>query len=321
MKKKQIKNEIIIYQTKTGAIEFKGDFEKDTIWATQKQIAEVFEVERSVVTKHINNILKDSEVEEKSNVQKLHIANSDKPIGFYSLDIILSVGYRTNSARAIDFRKWATKTLHQHITQGYTINKKQLAKNYEAFMQAVEGVKKMLPEGGQVGVDDALELIKMFASTWLSLEAYDEEQLPKTGVEKKHVTITAESVQKALLKLREELMMKKEASELFGLEKQKESVAGIVGNVLQSFGGKDLYPTVEEKAAHLLYFMVKNHPFIDGNKRSGAFTFVWFLHKTKILNTAKMTPEALTTLTLLVAESDPKDKDRMVGLILLLLKK
>jgi prophage maintenance system killer protein len=172
-----------------------------------------------------------------------------------------------------------------------------------------------------VGADDALELIKMFASTWLSLEAYDEETLPKTGSVKKRVSITGEHVHTALLKLREELMEKKEASELFGVEKQKESVAGIVGNVFQAFGGNDVYPTLEEKAAHLLYFMVKNHPFIDGNKRSGAFAFVWFLRRAKILNVAKMTPEALTSLTLLVAESDPKDKDRMIGLVLMLLKK
>ena len=240
---------------------------------------------------------------------------------YYNLDVILAVGYRTNSVRAIQFRQWATKTLRQHILEGYTLNKKRLAKNYAMFLQAVEDVKKLLPAGGQVGAEDALELMKVFASTWLSLEAYDKESLPKSGATKKQVRITAASFSEALLKFKEELIAKKVASELFGRERGKNSAAGILGNVLQAFGGKDLYPTLEEKAAHLLYFMVKNHPFNDGNKRSGAFAFVWFLQKAKILDIRRLTPEALTALTLLVAESNPKDKDRLIGLILLILKR
>jgi hypothetical protein len=137
MIKKKTQNNIVIYQTKSGALELKGDATHDTIWATQAQIAEVFGVERSVVTKHINNVLKGGEVDKKSNVQKMHIANSDKPVVLYSLDIILSVGYRTNSKIAIDFRKWPTKTLREHITKGYTINKKRVAQNYDTFMKAV----------------------------------------------------------------------------------------------------------------------------------------------------------------------------------------
>jgi prophage maintenance system killer protein len=161
----------------------------------------------------------------------------------------------------------------------------------------------------------------MFASTWLSLDAYDKSRLPHTGITKKQVTITAEELTEALKKLKQELIRKGEASELFATDRGKDSIAGIVGSIFQTFGGGDMYPTVEEKAAHLLYFMVKNHPFTDGNKRSGAFAFVWFLHKMGLLQKDKMTPEALTALTLLVAESNPKDKDKMIGLILQLLKK
>ena len=166
-----------------------------------------------------------------------------------------------------------------------------------------------------------MELIKMFASTWLSLDAYDKETLPKKGATRKQVKITAANITGALSELRNELIAKKEASDLFGQERQKDSAAGIIGNIFQSFGGADLYPSAEEKAAHLLYFMVKNHPFIDGNKRSGAFAFVWFLRQARILDTTRLTPEALTALTLLVAESNPKDKDRMIGLVLMVLKK
>jgi len=136
-----MKNKPIIYQAKNGEIKLRGDFKKDTIWATQKQIAEIFDVDRTVVNKHIRNILKDKEVDEKSNVQYLHIANSDKPVKFYSLDIILAVGYRTTkSSRVIEFRKWATKILKQHITEGYTINKKVLQKNYTSFLKIVENI-------------------------------------------------------------------------------------------------------------------------------------------------------------------------------------
>lgn len=142
MKKKD--TNLVIYQAKNGAIEFRGDISHETLWATQAQIAEVFGVERSVVTKHIRNILKDGEVSEKSNVQKMHIANSDKPVATYSLDVILSIGYRTNSKVAMDFRKWATKTLRENITKGYSINRKRIARNYAAFMKSVSDVQALL---------------------------------------------------------------------------------------------------------------------------------------------------------------------------------
>ncbi|PIW81515.1 death-on-curing protein [bacterium CG_4_8_14_3_um_filter_33_28] len=321
MKKKIIKNEIIIYQAKSGAIELKGDFNKETVWATQAQIADIFEINRTVVTKHIGNIFKSKEVESKSNVQKVHIANSDKPVAFYSLDIILAIGYRTNSVKAIRFRKWATSVLRKHLVVGYTINRSRIAKNYDEFLKAVEQVKKVLPDGGVVDAKNALELIKMFADTWFSLDAFDKSKLPKSGITKKQVNFTATEITKALRELKQELISKKETTDMFGMERENDSIASIMGNVFQTFDGKDVYPSVEEKAAHLLYFMVKNHPFVDGNKRSGAFAFVWFLKKVNLLNTSRLTPTALTALTLLVAESKPKDKEQIVGLILILLKK
>ncbi len=146
MPKKSVKNKVVIYQAKNGALELRGDVLRETLWATQAQIAEVFGIERSVVTKHIRNILNDKEIDEKSNVQKMHIAHSDKPVAIYSLDIVLSVGYRTNSKIAIEFRKWATKTLREHITKGYTINRRQIAKHYAAFMKTVGDVQILLPE-------------------------------------------------------------------------------------------------------------------------------------------------------------------------------
>lgn len=254
-------------------------------------------------------------------MQKMHIAHSDKPVIFYSLDVILSVGYRTNSRVAVEFRKWATKTLRQHIVTGYTINKKRITKNYDEFLRAIESVQKLLPKNGNVKAEDTLELVKMFADTWLSLNAYDTSTFPKRGMTKKQAKITAKELENAIATLKYNLQRKEEATELFAQEKQKDAVSGISGNVFQSFFGRDAYETLEEKSAHLLYFFVKNHPFTDGNKRSGAFAFVWFLNKAGILHKDKMSPQALTALTLLVAQSDPKDKDKMIGLILQLLKK
>ena len=321
MKKKKINKNIIIYQAKSGAIELRGDFSHETIWASQKQIVELFNVDQSVVSRHIKNIFKDEEVDRKSNMQKMHIANSDKPVVFYALDVILAVGYRTNSRVAIEFRKWATKTLRSYIVDGFAINKKQIARNYSKFLDIVDGIKKILPEKSAMDTGDAIELIILFADTWLSLDANDQEALPKGKLTKKKVELTAEMFVSVLGELRTKLIQEKKATDIFGQEKNKGAVEGIIGNVMQSFDGKELYPSAEEKAAHLLYFMIKNHPFTDGNKRSGAFAFVWFLKQAKILNTSKMTPSVLTALAVLVAESNPKDKEKVIALILNLISK
>lgn len=321
MEKQNQKKQIVIYQAKSGAIEFRGDFSKETIWATQAQIVDLFGVDQSVVSRHIKNVFKDKEVDARSNMQKMHNAFSDKPITLYSLDVILSVGYRTNSRVAIEFRRWATKTLRQYITDGFVVNRSRIAKNYENFLATVENIKKLLSAGAVIDSADVLELITAFADTWFSLEAYDKDLLVTSGATKQKVKLTAEKLSTALLVFKEELLKGGEAMDIFGQERQSGSVAGIVGSVMQSFDGRDLYPTVEEKAAHLLYFMVKNHPFVDGNKRSGAYVFIWFLRQARILNTTKLTPPALTALTILVAESNPKEKDRMIKLVMTLLVK
>jgi prophage maintenance system killer protein/prophage antirepressor-like protein len=318
--KKKGASTAVIFQAKSGAIELRGDFSHETIWATQAQIAEVFSIERSVVTKHIGNILKTKEVDEKSNVQKMHIAHSDKPVAFFSLDLILAVGYRANSARAIEFRQWATKTLREHITRGYTINRTQIGKNYDAFLKAVADVQALLPEHVTLDPKSVLELIKEFAGTWMSLDAYDREVLEVVGTTKKAVKLTGVQLTEAIMTLRDTLQKEGEATELFAQERAAGNIEGIVGNVMQSFGGKQLYPSIEEKAAHLLYFMVKNHPFTDGNKRSGAFSFVWFLRRYGAKGSRRINSAALTALTLLIAESKPDKKEQMVALVTQMLR-
>jgi prophage maintenance system killer protein len=324
--KKINSNKIVIYQAPSGAIEFKGDIKSETIWATQAQIASIFGVDRSVVTKHIKNIYKEEELEESrtsAKIAQVQIEGArriERNIEHYNLDAIISIGYRVNSKTATEFRQWATKTLREHITKGYTINRKQISKNYDSFMNTVASIQKLLPEHITLDPKAVLDLIKEFASTWVSLDAYDKEKLQIKGITKKNIKLTGEELLSAIFNLKNELSKKGEATDLFARERQRGSVEGIIGNVMQSFGGKPLYETLEEKAAHLLYFMVKNHPFIDGNKRSGAFTFVWFIRKTRIKGFRNINPATLTTLTLLIAESNPKDKDQMVALVTELLR-
>ena len=326
VKKIENENKIVIYQTKNGALELRGDVKSETMWATQAQIANAFNVNVRTINEHIINIFKTEELLEKSTIREFRIVqkegnrNIEREIKHYNLDVILSVGYRVNSKQATNFRIWATKTLREHITKGYTINRKQISKNYDSFLKTVESIQNLLPEHITLDPKAVLGLIKEFASTWVSLDAYDKELLQIKGVNKKNVKLTGEELLLAIFNLKNELTNKGEATDLFATERQRGSVEGIVGNVMQTFGGNPLYKTAEEKAAHLLYFMVKNHPFIDGNKRSGAFTFIWFLRKTRVKGFRNINPATLTTLTLLIAESNPKNKNQMVALVTQLLR-
>ncbi|MDP3935302.1 MAG: virulence protein RhuM/Fic/DOC family protein [Candidatus Giovannonibacteria bacterium] len=326
MKKKKESKQIVIYQAPSGAIELRGDFDKETIWATQAQIASAFNVDVRTINEHIKNIYKSSELRESATIRNFRIVQKEgkrevkREVNHYNLDMILSVGYRVNSKKATAFRQWATKTLREHITKGYTINRKRIAKNYDAFMKAVADIQTLLPEHITLDPKAVLELIKEFASTWVSLDAYDKESLQIIGTTRRSIQLTGEELAEAIASLRVELMGKGEATDLFAQERTRGSIEGIIGSVMQSFGGKPVYPTIEEKAVHLLYFMVKNHPFTDGNKRSGAFTFVWFLRKARVKGGRNINPASLTALTLLIAESNPKKKEQMVALVTQLLK-
>jgi prophage maintenance system killer protein len=329
MKKKPLSTagEIVIYQTKSGALELRGDFTKDTVWATQAQMAEVFGVNSQAVTKHIKNIYKEKELKESATCSKMEQVQNEgtrqikRVVQYYNLEVMISVGYRINSLVGTQFRQWATKTLKQHITEGYTIDPKRVAKNYDAFMGAVTKVQSLLPDSSEVEAKDVLELVRIFADTWFALDAYDKEELGAKKVNKKKVSLTAVELRKGILVLKDNLITKGEATENFAQERNRDALEGIVGNVMQSFGGAAMYPSVEAKAAHLLYFIIKNHPFVDGNKRSGAFAFVWFLEKVKVLNAKQLTPAALTALTILIAESNPADKDKMTSLVMALITK
>ncbi len=229
--------------------------------------------------------------------------------------MIISVGYRVNSKVATEFRKWATKTLREYLVKGYALNKKQIQKNHQEFLKAVDSIQNLLPEHVTLDPKAILDLVKEFSSTWKSLDAYDKESLTKIGSNKKSVKVSATELIESISVLRKDLIKKDEATEIFAQERSSGSVEGILGNVMQTFGGKPVYPTAEEKSANLLYFMVKNHPFVDGNKRSGAFAFVWFLRKVGVKGYRNINPSALTAITLLIAESNPQKKDQMIALV------
>jgi death-on-curing family protein len=318
-------NKLIIYQAESGAIELKGDIANETVWITQKQLSQVFDVTTQNITIHLKQIFKDNELEEKATckeslqVQKEGNRSVKRKIKEYNLDVMIAVGYRINSVVGTKFRKWATKTLNQHISQGFTINPSRIEQNYASFMQAVDEVKTLTSNNTLLKTDDVLALIKSFAHTWFSLESFDEDKLPKGGLTKQDIQLESSALYEAVDHLKADLIANNQATQLFAQEKKKDALAGIFGNVFQSVFGEDAYPTIEEKAAHLLYFIVKNHSFNDGNKRTGAFAFIWFLQKVQFDFRAKITPEALTAITLLIAQSNPADKDKIIGLVVILL--
>jgi prophage maintenance system killer protein/prophage antirepressor-like protein len=314
-------SKIIIYDD--GNVELKTTIENETIWLNQKQIAELFGKDRTVITRHINNIFKDKEVNEKSNVQKMHFANSDKPVKLYSLDIVLAVGYRTNSGKAIKFRQWATNILKNYLIKGYALNQERLKQQkFNELDKTIKLIKQSL-QNEELNIKEAkgfVEIVGKYAKSWALLQGYDEQSLQEIAQTKEQKFILDyDEAKKAIAELKKTLIAKGEATELFGQEKANE-FKGHLLNIYQSFGGVELLPSVEQKAANLLYYIIKGHPFNDGNKRIGAYLFVLFLHKNGVLyrpnEEAKINDNALASLALLVATSAPEQKEIIIKLIM-----
>ena len=311
-------NDITIYQTTDNQTSVEVQFDGNTVWLNQCQIALLFQRDRSVLTKHINNVFKEGELDEKSNVQKMHIANSDKPVTYYNLDVIISVGYRVKSQRGTQFRQWATQRLKDYLVQGYALNQKRL----DQLQQVVQLISQ---NGNADGLQlreakGMLQIITNYTRSFILLNQYDSNSLAANNLNE-NITYEIEYQEafEAITELKRQLMVAKEASELFGNPKD-DGFESILGSIVQTFGGQYLYPSIEEQAAHLLYFIIKNHPFSDGNKRIGAFMFVWFLEKNKHRfnnnGELKINDNALVALALLVAQSNPAEKDLMVKLII-----
>ncbi len=305
--------EIMIFETKDNEIKLTVPVENETVWLTQAQMTELFQVDRTVITRHVNNVFKENELIRESNVQKMHIPNSDRPVQLYSLEVIISVGYRVKSNRGVEFRQWANRVLKQYIMQGYAINEKRLA----ALQRTVDIQTKMLASTLEVDEAELLKAVNLYTNALMLLDQYDHQSLKKPTGNKPIYRITYEDCRNMVNAMEDSFH-----SDVFGVEKEKGKVEGILAAVYQSAFGEDAYPSLEEKAANLLYFMIKDHPYADGCKRIAASLFLEFLVRNNVLyekGQKRISDGALVAITLMIAESDPKEKDIMVNLVMNLL--
>ena len=317
-------NNILIYQAEDGTAMTEVTLNAGTVWLRQEQMGQLFGRERSVITKHLRNVFAEGELGADSVCAKFaHTAADGKTyqVEHYNLDVIISVGYRVKSIQGTRFRQWATRTLREHLTQGYTLNRQRLEANARELEAALLLVKKaaqspeLLADTGRGLVD----IVTRYAQTFLLLQRYDEGLLTEPPEQRGGILPTPDQARQALARLKADLMARGEATDLFARERG-DTFDALLGNLDQSVFGEPAYPSVEAKAAHLLYFVIKNHPFSDGNKRSGAFLFVDFLNRNgRLLDTAGnpvINDIGLAALALLVAESDPAHKETMIRLVM-----
>ena len=305
-----MKNEIILFENQDVKLEV--NMKDETVWLTQEQMARLFDRNIGVISRHIKNIFTENELDMESNLQKMQIPNSDKPVSFYSLDVIISVGYRVKSKNGIIFRKWANKILKDYLIKGYVVNQKRL--------EYLEKTIKLIDIAGRIDEklngSEAQEIIKVinnYSNALNLLDDYDHKRISKPNGTIKNNKITYEDCMNIIGKLKFN-----SDSELFALERNK-GLQAIIGTIYGSFDGKDLYPTIEEKAANFLYLITKNHTFIDGNKRIAATLFIYFLEFYNILyneNGQVIDNNTLVAITLLIAQSNPKEKDILIDLVM-----
>lgn len=317
-------SEVIIYQAEDGQSALEVQLEQDTVWLNQAQMSELFGRERSVITRHVNNVFREGELDKKSNVQNMHIANSDRPVSFYNLDVIISVGYRVKSQRGTLFRQWATRILREHLVAGYTINQQRLAEQEEKLLEmkrAIDLLSRTLEQQQLVSVagQDVLQVITNYAYALATLDRYDHGTLEVEATSGPAAYLLEYDQAIAIVQ-----SMKGDFDGLFGQEKDQ-GFKSAIGAIYQTFDGRDVYPSVEEKAANLLYFVVKNHAFTDGNKRIAAAIFIFFLARNGVLyredGSKRLADNALVALTLLIAESRPEEKDTIVKVIVNLINR
>ena len=325
-------NPIEIYQTQDGQTQVEVRFEQETVWLSQAQMATLFGKDVRTINEHIKNVFDEGELERNTTIRKFQIVRQEgkrqvkREIEHYDLDMIISIGYRVKSAQGVAFRRWATARLKDYLVKGYALNQKRLQHNAEELEQALLLIQKTAksPELTLESGRGLVDIVSRYAQTFLWLQQYDEGLLTEPSTQQGGVLPSVETARQALADLKIQLMERGEASDLFGRERE-DGLSAILGNLDQTVFGEPAYPSIEAKAAHLLYFIVKNHPFSDGNKRSGAFLFVDFLHRNGRLFDTQDSPvindTGLAALTLLVAESDPKQKETLIRLIMHMLKK
>lgn len=317
-------HKITLYQSDDGSIVLEVSFTHETVWLTQAQMVELFGKTKQNISLHINNIFNEGELNKDSVVKdSLTTASDGKQYKtkLYNLDVVISVGYRVKSQKGTQFRIWATQCLREYLIQGYSINQQRFEQNAEELQQALALIRKAA-QSPDINTDAGrglVEIVSRYTHTFLWLQRYDEGLLNEPSGETGGTLPTDQEALLLLKSLKQSLIEKGEASELFA-QLRDDGLSSLLGNLNQTVLGEPAYPTIESKAAHLLYFMVKNHPFSDGNKRSGAFLFIDFLYRNQRLFNTQGEPvindTGLAALTLLIAESDPKKKDIMIRLIM-----
>ena len=312
-------NQIIIYQTADNQTQIDVHMENDSVWLTQAQMAELFQKDQSVIARHIANVFKEGELEKNSNMHILHNTLSKyKPTAIYNLDVIISVGYRVKSQRGVQFRQWANRVLKQYLLKGYAVNERIRHEQISELRQLVQVVGRTLQNkelDQTVESQDLLDVVVDYTYALDTLDNYDYERL---SIEKTTQQALFYATYENAMEQIERLRNKFGASILFGNEKD-DSFKSSIGQIYQTFDGKELYPSVEEKAAMLLYLVTKNHSFSDGNKRIAATLFLWFLNNNQILynldGSKRISDSALVALTLMIAESKTEEKDVMVKVV------
>ena len=308
-----MKNEIVLFMDGDIQLEVPVSRDGESVWLSANQMAVLFDQDETNIRKHINNVFRASEVDKNNNTQKMRVDGVKQSVAFYSLDVILAVGYRVNSQRGIAFRKWANDVLKQYILKGYAINEKRL----QALEKTVDIQTRMLAGALDINESDVLRAVNEYTEALLLLDQYDHQVLSKPEGNKPVYRITYENCVQMVAGMRDSFN-----TDVFGVEKETGKVAGIIAAIYQSAFGQDAYPSVEEKASNLLYFMIKDHPYADGCKRIAASLFLEFLDKNNALfqNGAKRISDGtLVAITLMIAESNPEEKDVMVKLVMNLL--
>ncbi|WP_082215254.1 virulence protein RhuM/Fic/DOC family protein [Dyadobacter psychrophilus] len=315
-----MENQIEIYQSADGRTLIEVKFEEETVWLSQEQIGKLFSRERSVITKHISNVFKENELDEKSNVQILHIAFSDRPVKYYNLDVIISVGYRVKSTQGTKFRQWATQRLKDYLIQGYAINEQRLAQKQQQVQTLKDGIR-ILGRAIERKIDDTdFAWLSQFAKGLELLDDYDHEELDRKGISTRQAIYPELADYEQIV----EIMKADFDSDVFGKEKDGSFQSAVI-QISKGFGDNDFYPSIEEKAATLLYLIIKNHGFVDGNKRIAAACFLLFLERNSLLESRSGEPiisnEALASLALFAAASKPEEMETVKKLVVSVLNR
>ena len=320
----ELNDKIVIYRTADGQTSIDVKLEDETVWPSANQMANLFDRDEKTIRKHINNVFSEGELEKENNTHFLRVDGVKQPVAFYSLDVIISVGYRVKSQRGIQFRIWANKVLKEYLVKGYVVNKVLTEQRYTELKQLVTVLGRTVKTQEALTSEDALNLVEVVSDYAYALDTLDRYDYQQLAVEQTTNEIKFHATYEGAMQAIEELKEKFGGSQWFAHEKD-DSFKSSIGQIYQTFGGQDLYPSVEEKAAMLLYLVTKNHSFSDGNKRIAATLFLWFMAGNGILynpdGSKRIADNTLVALTLMIAESRTEEKDIMVKVVVNLINK